>query len=97
MTKGKSRLGRGLGGLLSQGGNTGVPVEASGLSENTEISKPSLSIPVESNDDSETSSGEKVIEIPISDIVPNPFQPRKSMDSSAVDELAASILSLIHI
>ena len=45
MTKGKSRLGRGLGGLLSQGGNTGVPVEASGLSGNTEISKPSLSIP----------------------------------------------------
>ena len=59
MTKGKSRLGRGLGGLLSQGRNTGVPVEASGLSENTEISKPSLSIPVESNDDSETSSMKK--------------------------------------
>ena len=61
------------------------------MSENTEISKPSLSIPVESNDDSETSSGEKVIEIAVSDIVANPFQPRKSMDSSAVDELAASI------
>ena len=91
MTKGKSRLGRGLGGLLSQGGNKGVPVEASGLSGNTEISKPSLSIPVESNDNSETSSGEKVIEIAVSDIVANPFQPRKSMDSSAVDELAASI------
>ena len=91
MTKGKSRLGRGLGGLLSQEGNKGVPVEASGLSGNTEISKPSLSIPVESNDNSETSSGEKVIEIAVSDIVANPFQPRKSMDSSAVDELAASI------
>ena len=50
----------------------------------TEISKPSLSIPVESNDDSETSSGEKN-EIAVSDIVANPFQPRKSMDSSAVD------------
>ena len=61
------------------------------MSGNTEISKPSLSIPVESNDNSETSSGEKVIEIAVSDIVANPFQPRKSMDSSAVDELAASI------
>jgi len=34
---------------------------------------------------------EVVREIPLSEITPNPFQPRKRFDGSALDELKASI------
>jgi ParB family transcriptional regulator, chromosome partitioning protein len=38
-----------------------------------------------------SSSHEIVREIPVTDIVPNPFQPRKSFDAQALDELKTSI------
>jgi ParB family transcriptional regulator, chromosome partitioning protein len=38
-----------------------------------------------------SSSQDVVREIPLSDITPNPFQPRKTFDAAALDELKASI------
>ena len=36
-------------------------------------------------------SGRKEVEIPVSEIRPNPYQPRKEFDRKALDELAESI------
>lgn len=41
--------------------------------------------------DNEIPRGERVVEVPLSQIRPNPFQPRKQFDSKALEELAASI------
>ena len=35
--------------------------------------------------------------ISISSIIPNKYQPRKNFDTNSLEELTASILSLIHI
>ncbi|MBQ9181464.1 MAG: ParB/RepB/Spo0J family partition protein [Bacilli bacterium] len=39
----------------------------------------------------ETSSNEEIIEVPIDELRPNPYQPRKVFDESAIQELAESI------
>jgi len=41
--------------------------------------------------DNEVPKNESVVEIPVSQITPNPFQPRKHFDEKALGELAASI------
>lgn len=41
--------------------------------------------------DNEVPRGERVVEVPLTQIRPNPFQPRKQFDSKALEELAASI------
>jgi ParB family chromosome partitioning protein len=37
------------------------------------------------------SDDDKVVEIPLKDLRPNPYQPRKTFDEQSIDELAASI------
>ena len=39
----------------------------------------------------ETSTEEEVREIPLSELRPNPYQPRKTFDEESLNELAASI------
>ena len=41
--------------------------------------------------------GKTLRQIPIGSITPNPHQPRKTFNEEALDSLAESILSLIHI
>ncbi len=43
--------------------------------------------------DNEVPKNESIIEVPLSQIRPNPYQPRKTFDEKALDELAASIKS----
>jgi ParB family chromosome partitioning protein len=95
MAKPPSRLGRGLGSLIS-GGTSAVnkpstPVESASLPTepaNTELvnhnTVPSGRI---SGQDAE------LLEIGTDQIVPNPYQPRKTIDPESIKELAASIES----
>lgn len=95
MAKSPSRLGRGLGSLIS-GGTAPVykpstPVESVPLpteTANTEIVNRSK-VP------SGRSSGQdaELLEIGTDQIVPNPYQPRKTIDPESIKELAASIES----
>ena len=89
------RLGRGLSSLMN---TSDLPVEQeiSTPSHKPEANKPGASAP-----DSSSGSGKSadplnvpnasVVELPIDSIVPNPHQPRRSMNEQAMGELAASI------
>ena len=91
MTKSASRLGRGLGSLISGG------------TQNTQPNPPSASVHGNLNQNGEevvqhsTSSknsheiGTSLIELPVDRIVPNPYQPRKTIAPDSIRELAASI------
>ena len=94
MAKVSSRLGRGLGSLIS-GGST--PVDNSSQ-ENQSIEEPRISnldANTENkniqNVDSQTEN--TLIEVPLDQIVPNPYQPRKVIEPDAIRELAESISS----
>ena len=94
MAKVSSRLGRGLGSLIS-GGST--PVDNSSQ-ENQSIEEPrvsNLDANTENkniqNVDSQTEN--TLIEVPLDQIVPNPYQPRKVIEPDAIRELAESISS----
>lgn len=89
MAKPKSRLGRGLGGLISGGGSIGQ-ASAKLTSEKGILKSRTTKKPSKEKKGSSTSTDE-LMEIATSGVVPNPYQPRKSMDSKAIDELAASI------
>jgi len=83
----KSRLGRGLGGIIAGGG-------AKKTAEN-QPSKPLAAAPkksAESNSPAPIPVG-PYREIAVSAIVPNPYQPRREIDPEHIDELAASIAS----
>ena len=95
MAKPPSRLGRGLGSLISGGtspvNKPSTPVESASLPTepaNTELvnhnTVPSGRI---SGQDAE------LLEIGTDQIVPNPYQPRKTIDPESIKELAASIES----
>ena len=94
MAKPASRLGRGLGSLISGGTQTVVetpvltPTEESSDTNNepsiSAVEKPQIS-PVNTAGDSE------LLEIFTKQIVPNPYQPRKTIDPESIKELAASI------
>lgn len=75
------RLGRGLSSLISV---SDVPVEKSIPAPVTASDRPP---PVE------LPAGTQVLDLPIDSIVPNPHQPRRSMNDSTLAELAASIKS----
>lgn len=89
MAKPKSRLGRGLGGLISGGGSVGQ-VSAKLTPEKAIPKSRTTKKPSREKKGSSTSTDE-LMEIATSEVVPNPYQPRKSMDSEAIGELAASI------
>lgn len=95
MSKPASRLGRGLGSLIS--GGTSSANEPSALvasaplpaeSAKTDLIKPS-SVSSDSSSDKDT----ELLEIGTHQIVPNPYQPRKTIDPESIKELAASIES----
>mgnify|MGYP000010118083 CR=1 FL=1 len=95
MSKPASRLGRGLGSLIS--GGTSSANEPSTLVASTplptESAKPD---PIQSSSVSSDRSSDKdteLLEIGTHQIVPNPYQPRKTIDPESIKELAASIES----
>ncbi|MGE9295181.1 MAG: ParB/RepB/Spo0J family partition protein [Puniceicoccales bacterium] len=83
----KSRLGRGLGGIIAGGGAKKTaeskPAKPAGF-KSAKPSGESKSAPVNTG---------PYREIPVAAIVPNPYQPRREMDPEHVAELAASIAS----
>ena len=75
--KTKSRLGRGLGSLIS----LEVPASEPAVGLESPIG------------DRAAPTGTSVVEIPIEQIVPNPHQPRRVMNEGSIAELAASLKS----
>ena len=94
MAKVSSRLGRGLGSLIAGGA---APVDKSSQ-ENQSIEEPGVSnldANIKNKNiqyvDSQTEN--TLIEVPLDQIVPNPYQPRKVIEPDAIRELAESIRS----
>lgn len=89
MSEQKSRLGRGLGGLISHG------ISPSGKSavNTVEVASRLQSIQtgqIQGDTDKGFPIGE-YMEIPVARISPNPYQPRKSIEQESLDGLAESI------
>ena len=95
MSKPASRLGRGLGSLIS--GGTSSANESSALVASAPLAAESAKPdPIKSSSvSSDRSSGKdtELLEIGTHQIVPNPYQPRKTIDPESIKELAASIES----
>lgn len=89
MSEQKSRLGRGLSGLISHG------TSPSGKSavNTVEVASRLQSIQAEQNHGA-SDKGSPIgdyMEIPVGQITPNPFQPRKTIEEESLDGLAESI------
>jgi ParB family chromosome partitioning protein len=95
MSKPASRLGRGLGSLIS--GGTSSANESSALVASAPLPAESAkTVPIKSSSVSSDRSSDKdteLLEIGTHQIVPNPYQPRKTIDPESIKELAASIES----
>ena len=95
MSKPASRLGRGLGSLIS--GGTSSANEPSALVASTplpaESTKPDLIKSSSVSSDRRSGKDTELLEIGTHQIVPNPYQPRKTIDPESIKELAASIES----
>jgi len=95
MAKPPSRLGRGLGSLISGGtapvNKPSTPVDLVPLTTETA----NMELVNHSTVPSGRSSGQdaELLEIGTDQIVPNPYQPRKTIDPESIKELAASIES----
>ena len=93
--KTKKRLGKGLGGLLSN--PVAVPVENSGGQSNASVASESNSAPVkvpeqsESQSESGSSEGEAISFLSIDLVEPNRLQPRQVFDDDSLGQLADSI------
>ena len=97
MSKGASRLGRGLGSLISGGMQSPKSNPKEKKPSNPDKNSGSLKGGKTAIQKKSTSSALKnsdgLSEIPLDAIVPNPYQPRKIIDPVAIEELAASIKS----
>ena len=96
MASSKSRLGRGLGGLIS--GTTGATAkkaasQASSSAKKSAVKKSAVKKAAPSPVASAASSALGYREVPIKDLVANPYQPRREIDPKHVEELAKSIQS----
>ena len=95
MSKPASRLGRGLGSLIS--GGTSSANEPSALVASAPLpAESAVTDPIQSSSVSSDRSSDKdteLLEIGTHQIVPNPYQPRKTIDPESIKELAASIES----
>ena len=95
MSKPASRLGRGLGSLIS--GGTSPANKPSALVASTplptESAKPDLIKSSSVSSDRSSGKETELLEIGTHQIVPNPYQPRKTIDPESIKELAASIES----
>lgn len=94
LMKNKPRLGRGLSSLLS---SANFPVEAelpppeeAGERPAAERVVPTLEVPVAAAPPPVAGDG-SAIQVPLEAVVPNPHQPRRTMDETALAELAASL------
>lgn len=94
MSSSKSRLGRGLGGLISGAGNTAAKSKEAPTKK---IAKPDLKPPVAKKtaatpaESSATPNLPGYAEISLKTIVANPYQPRREINPQQVEELAKSI------
>lgn len=94
MGKVTSRLGRGLGGIIAGGG--AKPVSASKddiLSGSDQLVTPVVQKPPMLAKKKETPGADQFLEVLVKQVLSNPYQPRKSMDSASIEELADSIKS----
>lgn len=89
MTKATSRLGRGLGSLISGGTENSPEVQLEQIIPSPQ--KPELSPSPAFTQETGSSVGSELQEISTKQIVPNPYQPRKTIDPESIKELAASI------
>jgi len=89
MANPKKRLGRGLGGLISQGSADAKPIST------VETTSRLQNLRVQSESDSASNDTPSILggftEIPTGFITENPFQPRKEIDEEALAGLAESI------
>ena len=99
MSKPSSRLGRGLGSLIAGGAGTPVAESTAPAASSVEEGKPALVVrklnehPASTGISEGKEQSETLVEVLLSDLVPNPRQPRKVIDPEAIRELAASIES----
>ena len=95
MSKPVSRLGRGLGSLISGGTAPASDAPSPVVSESPAIESAKLipSNPISNSSDGSAGQDAELLEIGTHQIVPNPYQPRKTIDPESIKELAASIES----
>lgn len=91
MASSKSRLGRGLGGLIS--GTTGATAKNAAPQASAPLKKKAVKEAAPPAVASAASSELGYREVPIKDLVANPYQPRRDIDPQHVEELARSIQS----
>lgn len=92
----KSRLGRGLGAIISGGGNPASPADARSpaAEENPAGVQPPPSAPEAQPEPAVPNTGNGVggyRDIAVADVLPNPFQPRSEFSPEHIKELAESI------
>lgn len=92
MSSNKSRLGRGLGGLISGAGSSQKVKSAQPTSAKKSVSK-SVAKKQVSTVASTKPNAPGYSEIEVSSIAPNPYQPRREIHPEQVEELAKSIQS----
>lgn len=86
----RARLGRGLGALIDQGGPAPVSLDLeSKAAQNTEQYNNKSA--VTSGTENQPTDAERIREIEIEQVVPNPHQPRRAFDEDALKALADSI------
>lgn len=91
MASSKSRLGRGLGGLIS--GTTGATAKKAAPQVPNPVKKSAVKKPVPAAVASAASADLGYRDILIDELVANPYQPRREIDPLHVEELARSIQS----
>jgi len=94
MSKTTSRLGRGLGSLISGGAQTFQEPKVE-VQKQTPVPTNSVSLAEKETQSStvqnSSADNSQLLEIGTKQIVPNPYQPRKTIDPESIKELAASI------
>ena len=94
MSKTTSRLGRGLGSLISGGAQTFQEPKVE-VRKQTPVPTNSVSLAEKEAQSStvqkSSADNSQLLEIGTKQIVPNPYQPRKTIDPESIKELAASI------
>ena len=95
MAKSKSRLGKGLAGLISGGANSATTTATKKAAKKPAATKTSASKNIGGSASKQAPAGVSTDfqEVPIGKIEPNPYQPRREFDESQLVDLAESIQS----
>lgn len=92
MATSKSRLGRGLGGLIAGGVSKGNPaIDATNAAKAVEAAKSSDGATAVEHIDGSGVIHHEYAEVPVDAVRPSPYQPRRDIDPDRVAELAESI------